>query len=157
MLRYVVVPTPLQKRRATLVIPAASGLDQFVDQYVRKHYQDADSPLMLAELGKEIKDRGYIIPSGRSLKQYIEQSFGSALPIIQNPDVPASIAVTLPENKADVEPSLLSLSKSAGRSDDLERLPRALLIAFCRHLPPGRLCRLRPSSAGCCSASPVAA
>jgi hypothetical protein len=135
-------------------------LIEFVETFIRDHYEAHSTPLMLAQLGAEIRSNGYEIPGKIPLKEYLETQFGPAMPVVQNPDVRASVAVALPDNRAAIEQQILSPGRKVLQAQEaLAKFPRSMLIAFCRSLPDNQriFLRITPPVRYMISATPLSA
>ena len=100
---------------------------------VRRHYRDSNAPYYLSGLGEFCRSHGIEIPPGMKLNNFVKNQFGGDLLVVQDPEVPAKIAISIPEEKERVA-QLLAQHTSAelDRADvDFSRLPFALVAAFC--------------------------
>lgn len=105
---------------------------------VKQHYRKQDSPLYLADLGQFLASREIEIPDGLRLKDFLASHFDGRLAIVQDHETPARIAVATPDNQEGVRQQL-SLGTSNPRADRgiaFDRLPNALVAAFCKIPPP---------------------
>ncbi len=108
--------------------------DKLVMDAVKDHYAESDSPFYLSELGVFFRSNDIEIPTGVRFKDYLVSRFHNRLSVVQDPDVPAKIAITLPGHESAV------IGQLAGHGSELEsesgidfsRLPLALVAAFCK-------------------------
>ncbi len=107
--------------------------DQTIIEEVRKHYQENSAPYYLSGLGEFCRLHGIEIPTGMKLKDFVTRRFGDSLFVVQDPEVPAKIAIAIPEQKERVAQFLAQQTPvGLDRSDvDFSRLPFALIAAFC--------------------------
>lgn len=120
----------------------SQDIDDLVMKAVQAHYAEHDTPFYLAELGKLFRSQNIELPAGVRFKDYLSSRFHGQLAVIQNPDIPARIAIADPEHESSIRRQL-----SGQRGDlsddsevDYERLPIALIAAFCKvPLPNARV------------------
>ena len=109
-------------------------------QAVENHYKDApDRPLYASELGKTVREKGIHMPPGVTVLNYIRSMYEGRLCVVQDPDVPARIAIAQPNNQTKIA-QLISgrgLVESAPETE-FRRLPFALTAAFCRAPTKGK-------------------
>ena len=113
--------------------------DRLVIEEVQRHYDNNESPYYLAGLGQFLRSHDIQVPPGVRLKNFIRNRFDDRLLVVQDPDVPAKIAVARPGEQERVQ-KLLAEQTSAASDDstiDVTRLPFALFVAFCITSPPG--------------------
>ena len=117
-----------------------SDTDRLIIESVESHYENNDSPYLLAELGVFFHVNEIDVPEGVRLKEYLTIRFADRLVIVQDEDVPAKIAIAPPELEAIVRQMLSGkVSDLADESIiDFTRLPIALVSAFCKNPPPNR-------------------
>lgn len=113
--------------------------DQLVIEEVRRHYEKSRSPYYLAVLGEFLRSQQIDIPAGVKLKDYVQDNFKDQLSIVQDRDMPAKIAVTLPDNQEHIRQQLVPryLAATDNPAIDLDRLPFSLRVAFCIVPPVG--------------------
>ena len=107
--------------------------DQLVVDEVRRHYKDSDSPYYLSGLGQFFRAQDIEIPTGVRFKDFLKSRFQDRLSVVQDPDVPAKIAIAPLENVEDVQQQLKPQVPVVGTSSqvDVNRIPFALITAFC--------------------------
>lgn len=112
----------------------AEGKKQIVLDEIRRHYDGLSQPYYLAGLGQFFRSEGIEIPSGKRFKDFLSESFSDSLVIIQDPDVPAKIAIALPQNSKEVQEQLFGrfLPTSGRPPIEVNRLPFSLIAAFCQ-------------------------
>ena len=105
-----------------------------VIEEIQRHYSELTQPYYLAELGQFFRTFGIEVPNGIRLKDFLSENFQGQMVVVQNPTVPAKIAIALLENKDEVLEQLVRRYPSAiGHSSiNLNRLPISLVIAFCQ-------------------------
>lgn len=98
---------------------------------VRRHYQATDSPLLLAELGVELRKAGAWPIDGdkRPLARVLEES-ASDLTVLSDPSAKAFVVVTL---KGEEDKAHRAFA-ARRRERLLGRLPRPVILAFCAKL-----------------------
>ena len=113
--------------------------EQLVINEIRRHYKERTQPYYLAELGKFVRSEGIEVPAGKRFKHFLSENFRSDLVIVQDPAVPAKIAVALLDNSEQVQQQLAGRFLSAlGRPPfEVKRLPFSLIAAFCQNPGPG--------------------
>lgn len=119
----------------------SQGLIESVRSMVREHYERESSPLLLADLGKPLRDQGlwpFPEAEGKSLLQVIEEAQDQELLIVRDKTTPAYVAVTNAASKPVVEAWMDRRSQTAGSVPMLEALPRSVLLAFCVRPEPGQ-------------------
>ena len=112
----------------------SQDVDTLVVKAVEDHYAESNSPLYLAELGNVFRNSGIEIPSGVRFKDYLISRFHNSFSVIQDPDIPARIAIALPGNESLIRRQLAGHGMDLGTDSkiDFSRLPVALLAAFCK-------------------------
>ena len=107
--------------------------EQLVIDEVQKHYKNRQSPYYLAELGKFFRTQKIEVPVGVRFKDFLKSRFDGSLLILQDPIVPAKIAIAPPEEQERVLQQLTGrYSETPGDSGiNVTRLPFALVAAFC--------------------------
>ena len=107
---------------------------QVVVDEVRRHYDEQEQPYYLAELGQFFRSKGIEIPPGQRFKNFLAESFQGRLVVVQDPAVPAKIAISLPDKGDQVQERLAGkLSLTPGRPPiEVNRLPFSLIVAFCQ-------------------------
>ena len=118
---------------------SSANSDQRVIDEVRRYYGETQSPYYLAVLGEFLRSHQIDIPTGMRLKDYLKGSFQGQLSIVQDAEVPAKIAVALPDNQDSIRQQLADRFAAAtnGPSLDYDRLPFSLKVAFCVMPPSG--------------------
>jgi hypothetical protein len=107
---------------------------------VKEHYDGSSHPYYLSRVGTFMAENKISKAPSVSLKDYLSEIFKERLPIVQDPTVPARVAITTPETKEQVTAQIVGKSQAAlGISEvDHRRLPFALLAAFCKPLTEGK-------------------
>ena len=113
--------------------------DQMVVDEVRRHYGESQAPYYLAVLGEFLRSRQIAVPPGVRLKDYLRDRLQGQLSVVQDQDVPAKIAVALPDNQDLVRQRLTARfpGTPSGSAADFDRLPYSLKVAFCVVPPDG--------------------
>lgn len=104
-------------------------LEKEILNYVLKHYENSSKPLLLSELGKELRTNGIWPTEGleSGFREAVEK-LRPKLQIIQDPKAIAYLIVVPEEKKAIAEKAI----ESRHSRQQLKSLPTALLVAFCR-------------------------
>lgn len=113
--------------------------DELIIQEIERHYDNTDSPYLLADLGVFFREQKLEMPDGIQFKDYLRIKFNERLVVIQDEDTPARIAIAPHDRVAQVREQL-SRSLSSQLDDsrvDYSRLPFALVAAFCKVPLPG--------------------
>ena len=111
---------------------------QIVIDEIQKHYDEQTQPYYLAELGQFFKSKNIEIPAGKRFKDFLAESFRGRLVVVQDPDVPARIAIALPDKSEHVQEQLAGrFLTTPGRPPiEVNRLPFSLIAAFCQKPNP---------------------
>ena len=108
---------------------------------VLEHYEKDSSPLLLAELGKRLRDQNLWVVKGSdgpTLREVIEKAGNPDLLIVRDRNSPAYVAVVTAAAKQAVETWIENRSRAKAKVPDLEALPRSVLLAFCVRVQPGQ-------------------
>ena len=112
----------------------SQDIDELVLKAVQAHYAEHNTPFYLAELGNLFRSHDIEIPVGVRFKDYLSSRFHGRLAVIQDPEIPARIAIAEPERELEIQRQLSR--QRVDLSDDSEvdytRLPIALIAAFCK-------------------------
>ena len=113
--------------------------EQLVMNEILRHYEGRTKPYYLAELGQFFRSEGIEVPTGKRFKDFLSENFQSGLVIVQDPKIPARIAIALIDNRERVQQQLAGRFMSApGRPPfEVNRLPFSLIAAFCQKPGPG--------------------
>ena len=105
---------------------------QMVLNEVRRHYQERSQPYYLSDLGQFFRSKDVAVPAGKRFKDFLSETFRGLMEIVQDPLVPARIAIALPENREQVQQQLAGrlLTTPDGPSIGVNRLPFSLIAAF---------------------------
>ncbi len=112
----------------------SQDIDDLVLTAVQAHYAEHDTPFYLAELGNLFRERNIDLPPGVRFKDYLSSRFHGRLVVIQDPEIPARIAIAEPERESAIRRQLSGqrMELSDDSEIDYERLPFALIAAFCK-------------------------
>jgi hypothetical protein len=118
---------------------------------VRRHYRATDKPLLLAELGVELRSAGVWPVEGdkRTLARALADS-APDLAVLSDPGTPAYVVVT-PKGEEERARKAFGARR---RERLLRRLPRAVVLAFCADVGEGRRVYLRKTPPHRYSADP---
>ena len=107
---------------------------KIVIEEVQKHYDEQSQPFYLAELGQFFRTHDIAIPAGKRFKDFLAESFQDRLVVVQDPNVPARIAISIPDKKAQVQGQLADRFPvtPSGPPMEVNRLPFSLIAAFCQ-------------------------
>ena len=113
---------------------------------IQRHYAEQTQPYYLAELGLFFRSEGIEVPDGKRFKDFLSENFQSVLAIVQDPTVPAKVAMALLDNREQVQQQLAGRFMSApGRPPiEVNRLPFSLIAAFCQKPVPSDRVYYRP-------------
>ena len=112
----------------------SQNIDELVLKAVQAHYAEHNTPFYLAELGNLFRSHNVELPAGVRFKDYLSSRFHGRLAVIQDPEIPARIAIAEPERESAVRRQLSGqgIDLSEDSEVDYERLPIALIAAFCK-------------------------
>jgi hypothetical protein len=114
----------------------AAVFDRALRKIVSDHYESTDRPMMLADRGHKLSQDNMASRARPSnLAAYIESKFQGEFAIVRDQQIPARIAICPIDRKESVESTING--KVIAQDDMLLDLPRSILFAFCRRLPPG--------------------
>ena len=99
---------------------------------VQRHYQERSEPYYLAALGQFFRSKNVAVPAGKRFKDFLSETFRGRIEIVQDPLVPARIAIALPESREQVQQQLAGRMLTTPESPPIEvnRLPFSLIAAF---------------------------
>ena len=117
----------------------AEDKEQLVINEIQRHYKERVQPYYLAELGGFFRSEGIEVPTGKRFKDFLSENFPNRLVIVQDPTVPAKIAIALPDNRELVQQQLAGrfLPASGRPPIEVNRLPFSLIAAFGQKPGPG--------------------
>jgi hypothetical protein len=117
-------------------VTGGSETDNEILATVEAHYRQwPDRPYYASELGKHIRDSGLHIPTGVTIINYIRSRLEGQLYVVQDPKVPARIAVATRANQERISSIIEGRGKIPGLDElDFQKIQFALVAAFCR--PP---------------------
>lgn len=106
---------------------------------IRRHYEEQALPYYLANLGQFFQSNEIVLPPGTRFKAFLSDNFEDRLVVVQDPTVPARIAIALPGNREQIQQQLSGqIMSSPGRPPiEINRLPFSLIAAFCQRPAPG--------------------
>jgi hypothetical protein len=111
---------------------------------VRRHYQTTESPLLLADLGVELRNaRIWPVDGDKRPLAHALAEIAPALTVLSDPGSKAFVVVTL---KGEEDKAHRAFARRR-RERLLRRLPRAMILAFCATLEEGSavyLCKTPP-------------
>ena len=112
----------------------SQNIDKLVLEAVQAHYAEHSTPFYLAELGNLFRSHNIELPAGVRFKDYLSSRFHDRLAVIQDPEIPALIAIAEPERKLDIQRQLSGqhVDPTDDSKVDFARLPIALIAAFCK-------------------------
>lgn len=113
---------------------------------IQRHYEERTQPYYLAELGQFFQSNGIEVPAGKRFKDFLSENLQSDLVVVQDPTVPAKIAIALVDNREQIQQQLEGRFEPApGRPPiEVNRLPFSLIAAFCQKPVPGDRVYYRP-------------
>ena len=108
--------------------------EQLIISEIERRYAERSHPYYLAELGQFFRSQGIAIPAGKRFKDFLSEIFQGRLVVVQDPNVPAKIAIALLHNREQVQQQLTEPFLSAPGHSPIEvnRLPFSLIAAFCK-------------------------
>jgi hypothetical protein len=116
---------------------------------VGEHYEKDCSPLLLSDLGHDLRELN-LWPAkgqnGKSLREYIEAANDPDLLIVRDKNSPAYVAVTTAATKQIVEAWIERRSQATAAIPDIDALPRSVLLAFCVQTESGQHVFLRKTA-----------
>ena len=106
--------------------------EQLVLNEIRRHYGERALPYYLADLGQFFRSKELVPPPGTRFKDFLSEKFQDRLVVVQDPTVPARIAIALPDNREQVRQQLAGrFPFTPGRPPiEVNRLPFSLIAAF---------------------------
>ena len=109
-------------------------IDELVLKAVKAHYAEHSAPFYLAALGNLFRSQDIELPPGVRFKDYLSSRFHGRLVVIQDPEIPARIAIAEPERESAIRRQLSGQSTELADDSEVDygRLPIALIAAFCK-------------------------
>ena len=108
--------------------------EQLVMDEIRRHYSEHSQPYYLAGLGQFFQSKSITVPTGKQFKDFLSETFPGRLVVVQDPTVPAKIAIALLEQQEQVQQQLAGriLPTPGHPPIEVNRLPFSLIAAFCQ-------------------------
>jgi hypothetical protein len=111
-----------------------AGLIEKIKAIVVEHYRAGSSPLLLSDLGAQLR-KAELWPSGgidgKPLRQYIDAAGDRDLVIVRDKNSPAYVAVATAATKEIVEQWIARRVHAASVIPNLDEIPRSVILAFC--------------------------
>jgi hypothetical protein len=111
-----------------------ADLIEKIKTIVVEHYQADSSPLLLSDLGTQLR-KAELWPSGgidgKPLRQYIDAAGDRDLVIVRDRNSPAYVAVATAATKEIVEQWIARRVHAASVIPNLDEIPRSVILAFC--------------------------
>ena len=109
------------------------SLDREIVGYVRRHWDEEQTPLLLSALGGQVDIREHLKNDGRSLADYLLERLADQINVIRHTTNPTVVAAVPADASGDFD-SLLEKARGRHAGADASRFAPALWAAFRRPL-----------------------